>query len=839
MAALDFRAIFGALASPHMVLDRDLRYVAANAAYVETTGSRLEDLLGRPLFDAFPHDPEDPANKPAQVLRSSLEKVLRTRRPDVIAVIPYRVARTPGGPLEERFWSATHTPILDEQGEVAFIVQQTTDVTDVRRLEHEAELRKRALAVQESRDALDVELTLLRRVFDQTPGFFAFLRGKAHVFEITNGAYERLIGRSEIVGKPVREALPELAGQGFYELLDRVFETGEPYVGTGVTVKLTRREGADAEERIVDFVYQPIRSAGGGGIVGLLVHGNDVTERVRIETQQRFLARASEALTTAHDSIDQALLRVADLAVSGFADWCIVDLFDERGARRLARARIGLETLADEAWRYPAGPEPAKGHPTLGDDRSRPTVHDWDNDRATQIACSPEHAGWACKVNAHSVLGAPLVVGGRRVGALTFLFSVTARRFDQRDVAVAEELARIAVTVIDNALLAAERDQLLRREQAARERAEAASQAKDEFLAMLGHELRNPLSPILTAVQLLELRGDASSARERTVIARQTQHLVRLVDDLLDVARIARGKVEIQRRAIDLVPVVASAVEMASPLFEQKLHHLDVDVPDAPLVVDGDPVRLGQVVANLLTNAARYTNEGGHIALSARAERDEVVVRVRDDGIGISAELLPRVFELFVQGPRRVDRAEGGLGLGLTLVHSFVGMHGGRVEVRSDGPGRGSEFTVRLPSLATRRATDNSAQAASVKAEAKGSSRRVLIVDDNVDAAQLLAEMLELRGHRAVIAHDGPTALVEARRFNPEVALLDIGLPVMDGYELAVQMRATLGHDTPRLLAVTGYGRKNDRDRTRDAGFAAHIVKPVDTEALLRLIAEH
>jgi len=434
-----------------------------------------------------------------------------------------------------------------------------------------------------------------------------------------------------------------------------------------------------------------------------------------------------------------------------------------------------------------------------------------------------------------SVIGVPLIARGRRVGILTLAVSATHHRFDAGDLAVTEELARMASTVIENAILSRERDEILEREQSARERAEAANQAKDEFLAMLGHELRNPLSPILTAVQLLKLRGDRGSSREQTIIERQAQHLIRLVDDLLDVSRITQGKVKLEKVPTDVAAVIATAVEMASPLFEQKQHRLHLDVAPHELYVDGDATRLGQVVANLLTNAARYTQEGGDIHVSARASGDDVIVRVRDNGMGIPADVLPGIFDMFVQGPRRTDRAEGGLGLGLTLVRSLVQMHGGSVVAASDGAGRGSEFVVRLPRVAAR-GVERPVAVAGPRAVATANCR-VLIVDDNEDAAQLLSDLLEYKGYTTSLAHDGPSALTAAEREVPDVAVLDIGLPVMDGYELAAQLRATLGGRAPAMVALTGYGQEHDRQRSEDAGFAAHLVKPVDADALLRTLA--
>ncbi|MDC3957531.1 ATP-binding protein [Polyangium jinanense] len=359
-----------------------------------------------------------------------------------------------------------------------------------------------------------------------------------------------------------------------------------------------------------------------------------------------------------------------------------------------------------------------------------------------------------------------------------------------------------------------------------------ADRRKDEFLALLGHELRNPLSPILTALYLMRLKGRTSGIeREREVIERQVQHLVALVDDLLDVSRIMRGKIQLSTRPMEIARVFSQAIEIASPLFEQKRHELRVDVPAEGLVVDVDETRMAQVLANLLTNAARYTEAGGHIAVAARREGAEVILSVRDDGSGIPSEMLPVIFDLFVQGARGADRAGGGLGLGLGLVRSLVKLHGGTVSAHSDGPGRGSEFEVRLPALSPRRASSPDLPAPVSLRLSK--VRRVLVVDDNRDAAQMLAEVLASHGHEVELAHDGPQALAVAASFRPEVGILDIGLPVMDGYELALELRAAYG-DRIMLVAVTGYGQEHDKRRAFEAGFSRHYVKPVAADALLR-----
>lgn len=386
-----------------------------------------------------------------------------------------------------------------------------------------------------------------------------------------------------------------------------------------------------------------------------------------------------------------------------------------------------------------------------------------------------------------------------------------------------------------------EREALLADEQDAKADAQDANRAKDEFLATLGHELRNPLSPILTAVELMKLRGARS--RETEVIERQVAYLARLVDDLLDISRIARGKIQVAKRPVEIASVVARAVEIVSPRLEQRKQRLALDVPRESLVVNGDAGRLAQVVSNLLDNASKYSDTETEIRLSAERSGDRVRLRVRDQGIGIPSDMLERIFDSFIQhgvscaGSAR-RRPVCGLGLGLTIVRSLVELHGGSVSVRSEGPGKGSEFFVELP-LLTKEARESSAPAIDEHAMpvTGQQSRRVLLVDDNQDAANMLADALTELGHEVFVAKDGPTALAAAPEFRPEVALLDIGLPVMDGYELASRLRALPGARSDlRLIALTGYGQEGDRRRSERAGFAAHLVKPITLDGLMQAV---
>ena len=425
-----------------------------------------------------------------------------------------------------------------------------------------------------------------------------------------------------------------------------------------------------------------------------------------------------------------------------------------------------------------------------------------------------------------AAIALPLVADGVLVGALGLRFDHR-RRFEVGDRALISTMGELCSQAL-------ERSRLFKAERSARASAESASRSKDEFLAMLSHELRNPLAPIRTAVQLMKLRGGDQAAREREIIERQVAHLSGLVDDLLDVSRVARGQISLSRVPIAVPDVLARAVEMASPLLEQRAHNLVVSVAQPDLLVNADPLRLAQVLANLLSNAAKYTPPHGHVWLTATLEDDSVVIRVRDDGDGISSELLPRVFDLFVQGSRTAARSEGGLGLGLALVKSFVALHEGTVVATSEGLGKGSEFVVRIPALRGVAATATPPLRDLPSGASRG--RRVLVVDDNEDARELLAELLSSLGYEVAVAEDGPTALQQLREFSAEVAILDLGLPVMDGFELARRVRERQGVAVPRLIALTGYGLDRDLTRSRAAGFDVHLVKPVDVADLVSAI---
>jgi len=434
-------------------------------------------------------------------------------------------------------------------------------------------------------------------------------------------------------------------------------------------------------------------------------------------------------------------------------------------------------------------------------------------------------AGRSSSGEGSAVFAVPLRAGGRVLAILGLSRQPSGRAFTPADVTVARMFASRAASALENAQLYYEVEQ--------------ADRQKNEFLSMLAHELRNPLAPIRNANEVLRQRaGDPARVRwAQGVIDRQLTHLVRLVDDLLDVSRLTQGKIRLEVEEIELSDVLAQAVEAVRPLMDQLRHELDVRVPAQPVRLVGDKARLTQVVTNLLNNAAKYTDPGGRVTLAAEMEGTTALVRVRDTGIGIAADLLPAVFNLFTQANRSLDRAQGGLGVGLTLVRRLVELHRGSVEALSEGLGCGSEFIVRLPMLVEPAAAAAPAPAALANGESAshGERLRAVVVDDNVDAAESLADLLRLFGHEVHVLHDGPTGLAAAQRLRPDLVLLDLGLPGMDGFEVARRLRADPDFEAV-MVAVSGYGRDEDRRASRDAGMKHHFVKPIDFPALRALL---
>jgi signal transduction histidine kinase/DNA-binding response OmpR family regulator len=437
----------------------------------------------------------------------------------------------------------------------------------------------------------------------------------------------------------------------------------------------------------------------------------------------------------------------------------------------------------------------------------------------------------------------PLLADDRLLGTLSF---GTRRRTSFHP----DEL-HVMQVVSNQVAMAMERSRLITELHHRADELAEADRRKDEFLAMLAHELRNPLAPILNAVHMLRLsepRIDPVHRRAVSAMDRQVRHMIRLVDDLLDVSRITNGKIQLRKEAVSLDMVVEHAVQTSRPLIEDRHHELSIALPSRALLVAADPTRLTQIIANLLNNAAKYTDPGGTIMLRGEVEGDSVLLSVRDNGIGLAPEMLPKIFELFVQSERGADRAQGGLGIGLTLVRRLVEMHGGTITAHSEGVGQGSEFVVRLPfdpslqddvEVPTSRTTPlPGSEAPPPDTEAR--SLHVLVVEDNDDIRETLKDLLELCGHEVDVAADGASGVERTLALRPDVALIDIGLPGLDGYEVARKLRAELGPEQkrPKLIALTGYGQPGDRQRALDAGFDAHLVKPVDYDDLAHLLTE-
>jgi signal transduction histidine kinase/DNA-binding response OmpR family regulator len=433
----------------------------------------------------------------------------------------------------------------------------------------------------------------------------------------------------------------------------------------------------------------------------------------------------------------------------------------------------------------------------------------------------------------------PLLAQGRLMGAIVF---GTRRRvrFDSDELAVMQVFTDQVAVAMERARLRAE---LERRAQALTD----ADRRKDEFLAMLGHELRNPLTPLVSALQFLRLRGesDPAVAKAHRAMDRQLRHIVRLVDDLLDVARITNGTIELRKELVELGAVLDDAIATCLPLVTERQHNLHLGVPGEPVRVLTDPTRLAQIVSNLVNNAAKYTPEGGNIWVAATVSGADVAIRVRDDGIGIERDMQPRIFELFMQSSRSSDQALGGLGIGLTLVQRLVRLHGGTVAVESAGRGQGAEFTVELPGIALGAVisvvpalTTSSMRAAAVSSPPAIAPLRILLVEDNSDIRETLRDLLVMCGHDVEVAEDGEQGLELVLQRRPQVALIDIGLPGLDGYHVARALRARMLDERPRLIALTGYGQPEDHRKAIDAGFDAHLVKPVDLAHLARVLAE-
>jgi PAS domain S-box-containing protein len=548
---------------------------------------------------------------------------------------------------------------------------------------------------------------------------------------------------------------------------------------------------------------------------------SDITERKQLEQSLHFLAEASKSLSMLVD-YRSTLQNIANLAVPQYADWCTVDIVDPDGSlQRLAVAHVDpkkVKLAEDLLKRYPPKPDAPRGVMNVLRTGHAEYMHEIPANLLEDSAQDAAHAQVLRELALKSYMCVPLRVQNEVIGVITFVAAESGKRYLPSDLAMAEELAIRASVAIDNSRLY----QQLR----------DADRRKDEFLAMLAHELRNPLAPIRSGLDILAME-DSGHQETISLMQEQVEHLVRLVDDLLDVSRIMRGKVDLRKETIDLRELVRRSVNVIDPLVADHQQELQVFAPDSALHIFADPVRIVQVIENLLNNASKYMDAGGKIELHAERQGNDAVVVVRDQGIGIERELLPHVFDLFTQSSRTLDRAQGGLGIGLTLVKRLVELHDGNVTAYSSGIGEGSTFSIRLP-LAI---PDDNPQPSPHQVKTSVNSRRILVVDDNVGAARLLTMLLtKLGDHEVISAHDGQTALERVHDIRPEIVLLDIGLPLMNGYQVASEIRANRVFDEILLVALTGYGQEEDRRKSKNAGFDEHVVKPPSVEQMKQLL---
>lgn len=716
--------------------------------------------------------------------------------------LEYRLRRHDG---EYHWHKSRGVPIRDAQGEVVKWFGTDTDIEDQKRAVEElkrSEARFRHLAN-----------AMPQIVFTARPD------GSADFFNRRWHDYTGL-PEGEVSAESWLTALhPDDCTPCVTEFEHR-HQRGEPF-----EMELRLREGRTGSYRWHLARTVPIRD-GSGNITAWYGTSTDIHDRKSAEDATKFLAAASASLAAVVD-YESTLQKVASLAVPHFADWSAVDIAQPDGSlRRLAvvhRDPEQVRVAQELGRRYPPDPEAGGGIGFVFRTGQPEIMTHVADELLVKGAVDDEHLRLMRALRLRSYICVPLLVTGKTLGVLTFATSLSGRAYTSADLTIAHDLAHRAAIAVENARLYHE----LRE----------ADRLKDEFLAMLAHELRNPLAPVRNAIYIMKQPTTTLGLNEQVldIAERQVDHMARLLDDLLDVSRISRGRIELRLEPVDVSAIIHRTVEAVRPFIESRRHDVTVSLPALPLWTRADATRLEQVLTNLLNNAAKYTDPGGQIRVSAELESGHVVLRVRDNGVGLAPEMVPRVFHLFVQAQRRLDRAQGGVGIGLTLVKRLVEMHGGTVEAQSSGIGRGSEFIVRLPAIAAQQ----HAHLAEISIDnlPRLPRRRVLVVDDNADAADSLVLLLQLVGQETQAAYDGPSAIVMAEQFNPEIVLLDIGMPGMDGYEVARRLRNLPGLQIALLVALTGWGQDEDRQRSREAGFDQHLVKPVQLEALTAVLA--
>ncbi|WP_456953894.1 ATP-binding protein [Lysobacter sp. HA35] len=767
------------------------RTIGVNTAWEKLWGLTLDALGDYNMLE----DPQLEKKGIAPLLRRAFSGT-PTMLP-TIAYDPHETLPSASTHLEATRWvSAYAYPVRDDDsGEIREVVLVHDDVTDARRAE------ARLLRSEERLNRVLMAGGLVTWDWDLASGHVQCSANAREFFGTDVGQRDEFMRTIHPEDLPKLEVVSrEAMRTGVFEMLEyrlRTTQGRERWVQTRGQVEF-------------DHDGNPAR------MFGITV---EVTERHRAEAATRLLADAGEALGA---SLDYAttLDNLARIVVPQVADWFAVDLITEAGElERVAvyhpdPARVAIAKEFFE--RYP----PRRGQSgawSVIETRRPEWVADLPEQFIIDNAIDADQSRLLLSLKLHSYIIVPLIARDTVIGVLTLVYAESERRYYESDVAFATDLARRAATAVDNARLHLQLQDEHRR--------------KDEFLATLAHELRNPLAPLRTGLALMQMTDDAAVAsRAREVMERQLGHMVRLIDDLLDLSRVTRGAIALQRRIVEIGDVLDVALETSTSLIDAAGLTLDVDVDDPETPLDADDTRLAQVLTNLLNNAAKFTPAGGRVSLRTRREGAWLRIEVSDTGIGLAPTQMEHIFEMFARGEGSEE--QGGLGIGLTLARRLAELHGGRLHAESEGPGRGSRFVLELPvAQHAQRELDV------IPPQLSRGGRRVLVVDDNADAALTLTAFLELDGHDVRSAGSGVAALEVVSDFVPEVAFLDIGMPGMNGYELAGHLRADPRTASTRLVALTGWGRAEDRERTREAGFDAHLTKPVDPAALIQLLA--
>jgi PAS domain S-box-containing protein len=781
----------------------DATILAVNETFLRTVARTREDLVGKRLFDAFPANPDDPQDSGVAVLHQSLIKVIATGLPDVMPLQRYPITvRLPDGSerYEERFWSASNTPIFDEHKKLICISHRTTDVTERK---HAEDIVQRQAARQAFQLAFADRIRPLADPEEVTAAANELLGKhlgvKRVVYGETDEAGEQLVlNRDWTDGTFMSMADMQLRLDDYGSLVIDVLRAGEVLAVDDVTIheQTARYANVYLATGIRSILGIPLMKSGRLRAI-LCIHDStarhwtseDISLAQDVVDRTWFAVESVRAHAESRAERDQSQL-VFDSMTEGFAlldrDWTILRI-NETGAK--ATRRSLAELLGRDHWEVLpgfAGTEVEALYRRTQESGIAETIE-------VQHTFPGGTKDWL-EVRAY-----PLPEGRLAV----FFRNIAARK-------------------------------------SAEQKLREADQRKDEFLAMLAHELRNPLAPIGSAAQLLQMvKLDEERVRSTSqIINRQVDHMTHLINDLLDVSRVTRGLVELDNAPLDIRHIVNDAVVQVTPLIQSRGHHLALYLPPDTTIVMGDEKRLVQVIANILNNAAKYTNQGGSIVLKTDVRESHVLIEIIDNGIGMTDALAAHAFDLFAQAERTSDRSAGGLGLGLALVKSLVELHGGTVTCESPGIGKGSKFTVCLPRLVASAQPDESVESADATWPHASRSLLILIVDDNVDAATMLAMLLEASGHQVLVEHRPQGALERVKTVAPDVCLLDIGLPDMDGNELARHLRKQPNTANAVLMAVTGYGQESDRKRTQEAGFDHHLIKPVDTKKLASILAD-